>query len=93
MRVRQKHEVQRARRDGQSLILEEVLALLHAAVNYAALVAGLDVRAASRDLMRRAEKCYFHFIFPFVLYVLCFSSILHRERRVGNGEYDSTIIY
>ena len=64
VRVREQGEVHFAGGDGQALVDEHVLPLLHAAVHDEARAAALDERAAARHLMRRAEECYFH-VAPF----------------------------
>ena len=60
VRVRQEHKVQLARGDGDRLIFKEILPLFHAVIHKAALVADLDIGAASGNFMRRAEKGDFH---------------------------------
>ena len=54
VRVGQQDEINAAGADGQLLVHENVLALLHAAVDQTALVADLDESAAACDFMRRA---------------------------------------
>ena len=60
VRVRQQHEVQLLRGDGDGLVLEQIAPLLHAVVHQTLFVADLEIGAAPRDLVGRAEKCHFH---------------------------------
>ncbi len=53
------HKVQLPRRDGQRLVDKQVLPLLHAAVNKAAVIPALDECAAARNFMGRAQKVTF----------------------------------
>ena len=60
VRVRQQHEVQLSRRNGERLIFINVLSLFHAAVHQTAAAGALDQRTTAGDLMVGAQKGDFH---------------------------------
>ena len=62
VRVREQREVDRAGGDGQALVHEHIAPLLHAAVDDKAGRAALDIGAAPRDLVRRAEEGDSHLV-------------------------------
>ena len=64
VRVGQKDKVNLPRRHRQLLVFKDVLPLLHAAVNKAAVISALDERAAARNFMGRAQKGNFHSELP-----------------------------
>ena len=96
VRVGQQDEINAAGADGQLLVHENVLALLHAAVDTAALVADLDESAAAGDFVRRAQECYLHIIrlriefvgFIIVFYTIknfiamCMTEVLHKRHKI-----------
>ena len=60
VRMGQKDKVDLPRRHRQLLVFKDVLPLLHAAVNKAAVIPALDECAAARNFMGRAQKGNFH---------------------------------
>ena len=64
VRMGQKDKVDLPRRHRQLLVFKDVLPLLHAAVNKAAVIPALDECAAARNFMGRAQKGNFHSELP-----------------------------
>ena len=64
MGVGQEDKVQPGWFNGQILIDEEILALLHAVVHDTLFIAHFNVGAAAGHLMGRAQECHVHALFP-----------------------------
>ena len=65
VRMGQKDKVDIPRRHRQLLVFKDILPLLHAAVDKAAVVSALDERAAARDFVCCAQKGNFHSELPY----------------------------
>ena len=60
VRVRDEHELDLRRRDGDGDVLKQVASLLHAAVDEVALPSCFQQGAAARDLVVGSQKCELH---------------------------------
>ena len=65
VRVRDEHELDLRRRDGDVDVLKLVAPLLHAAVDQAVMPADLEQGAAAGHLVVGADKCQLHGLTPF----------------------------
>ena len=65
VRVRDEHELDLRRRDGDVDVLKLVAPLLHAAVDQAVMPADLEQGAAAGHLVVGADKCQLHGLAPF----------------------------
>ena len=65
VRVRDEHELDLCRRDGDGDILKQIAPLLHAAVDQAVVPADLEQGAAAGHLVVGADKCQLHGLAPF----------------------------
>ena len=63
--VRDEHELDLRRRDGDGNVLKQVPSLLHAAVDQAVVPADLEQGAAAGHLVVGADKCQLHGLAPF----------------------------
>lgn len=64
VRVRDEHELDLRRRDGDGDVLKQVASLLHAAVDQAVVPADLKQGAAAGHLVVGADKCQLHGLAP-----------------------------
>ena len=88
MGMGQQYEINLGGSDRQLLVFKDILALLHAAVHKTLLVTHLNQRAASRDLMSRAQKRDFHAHISFSFFYF----ILHQTFWYINACHKSLII-
>jgi len=82
VRVRDEHELDLRRRDGDVDVLKLVAPLLHAAVDQAVMPADFEQGAAAGHLVVGADKCQLHGLAPF-RYCYLILAHLHAARNRG----------
>ena len=91
VRVRDEHELDLCRRDGDGDILEQIAPLLHAAVYQAVVPADLEQGAAAGHLVVGADKCQLHGLAPSGFLSLILTQA-HAERNRGAKSSQITLL-
>ena len=91
VRVRDEHELDLRRRDGDVDVLKLVAPLLHAAVDQAVMPADLEQGAASGHLVVGADKCQLHGLAPSGFLSLILTQA-HAERNRGAKSSQITLL-